>query len=135
MPKKSVQSDEEWQNALTPEQFAVLRQKDTEPPFSGAYVHNDQKGDYRCAACGALLFTSETKFDSGSGWPSFYDQAVRDAVELVPDSSHGMERTEVRCATCGGHLGHLFADAYNQPTGMRYCVNSVALEFRPRSKE
>lgn len=127
------QTDEEWKAKLTPEQYAVLREKGTDAPFSGALVNNHDTGDYMCAACGTKLFDSSTKFDSGSGWPSFYDPANKDAVKLVTDSSHGMERTEVVCATCGGHLGHLFNDAHDQPTGNRFCMNSTSLEFKPKA--
>lgn len=123
-------SEDEWRKKLTPEQYAVLRQKATEAPFSGALLHNQQQGTYRCAACGQLLFTSETKFDSGSGWPSFYDVANNGAVELKDDTSHGMRRTEVCCRDCGSHLGHLFPDAFDQPGGKRYCINSASLEFQ-----
>ncbi len=122
-------SNDAWKAELTPEQYAVLRQKATEAPFTGKFLHNKDEGIYTCGACGATLFRSDTKFDSGSGWPSFYDVATSGAVKLVPDNSHGMERTEVVCANCDSHLGHLFDDAYDQPGGQRYCINSAALEF------
>lgn len=121
-------SDEEWRASLPPEQYAVLRQSATERPWSGKYVHNHDDGSYRCAACGNLLFRSDAKFESGSGWPSFTEPAVAEAVELVEDRSHGMVRTEVRCRRCGSHLGHVFEDG-PQPTGLRYCMNSLALDF------
>ncbi len=123
-------SDEEWKKLLTPEQFDVLRRKGTEAPYSGALLNNTATGQYTCAACGAVLFDSSTKFDSHCGWPSFYD-AKSGAVEFNDDSSHGMQRTEVTCANCGGHLGHIFPDAPDQPTGQRYCINSAALQFTP----
>src|SRR6476469_9380130 len=113
-------SDDEWKDKLTPEQYHVLREKGTEAPGTGKLLHNEETGDYTCAACGATVFKSDTKFDSGSGWPSFYDPANREAVKLVDDSSHGMSRTEVICANCGGHLGHMFEDAPDQPTGQRF---------------
>ena len=119
---------------LTDEQRDVLLDAGTEAPFSGEYVHFDGQGTYQCAACGAQLFSSITKFDSGSGWPSFYDVIDRAAVALREDTSHGMQRVEVTCANCGCHLGHVFHDAPDQPTGMRFCVNSVALDFKA-SKE
>ena len=121
-------SNEEWKKRLTPEQFHILREKGTEAPFTGALVNNTETGTYACAACGAVLFDSSTKFDAHCGWPSFYD-AKPGAVNFNQDSSHGMERTEVTCANCGGHLGHIFPDAPDQPTGMRFCINSAALEF------
>jgi len=123
------ETDEEWKEILTDEEYEILREQGTEPRFSGEYIDNDTDGVYRCAGCGAELFDSETKFDSGSGWPSFYDAADA-AVELRRDTSHGMDRTEVVCARCGGHLGHVFDDGPD-PTGKRYCINSVALDFDP----
>ncbi len=124
-------SDREWQTELSPERYRVLRQADTEPPWVGKYVHNHEDGTYRCAGCASVLFDAATKFESGSGWPSFYQAARADAVELVADDKHGMARTEVRCRACGGHLGHLFDDG-PEPTGQRYCMNSLALDFEAK---
>ncbi|MGC8513928.1 MAG: peptide-methionine (R)-S-oxide reductase MsrB [Acidimicrobiales bacterium] len=126
MPK----SEEEWKSRLSPEQYEVLRKAGTERPWSGKYVDNHEDGTYTCAGCGSVLFDSSTKFESGSGWPSFYEPAVAEAVEVVEDRSHGMVRTEVRCRRCGGHLGHVFDDGPN-PTGLRYCMNSLSLDFKP----
>jgi peptide-methionine (R)-S-oxide reductase len=123
-----TRSESEWREQLTPEQYRVLREAGTEPPFSGRYVYAKDDGVYRCAACGAELFSSDTKFDSGTGWPSFTEPVVAASVELLDDSSHGMHRTEVRCRRCGSHLGHVFPDG-PAPTGMRYCINSLALDL------
>ncbi len=114
---------------LTKEQKQVVFDKATEAPFSGALLHNDARGDYVCANCGEVLFESGTKFDSGSGWPSFYDMANKKAVKLVQDDSHGMDRVEATCTNCGIHSGHVFNDANDQPTGMRFCINSLSLDF------
>jgi peptide-methionine (R)-S-oxide reductase len=123
-----TRSESEWREQLTPEEYKILREAGTEPPFSGRYVYAKDDGIYRCAACGAELFSSDTKFDSGTGWPSFTEPVVAASVELLDDSSHGMRRTEVRCRRCGSHLGHVFPDG-PAPTGMRYCINSLALDF------
>ncbi len=131
MTKSIHKTDEAWRAALTPQQYAVLREKATESPFSGELLFNHQSGIYACAACGTELFDSETKFDSHSGWPSFYD-AKPGAVAFQDDSAQGMSRVEVTCANCGGHLGHIFDDASDQPTGKRYCINSLALDFKEK---
>jgi peptide-methionine (R)-S-oxide reductase len=127
MTEELPQTDEEWREVLTEEEYRVLREQGTEPKFSGDSLGKGDDGIYRCAGCGAELFDAETKFDSNSGWPSFYD-AEEGAVELKEDRSHGMVRTEVVCASCGGHLGHVFEDG-PEPTGQRFCMNSVALDF------
>jgi peptide-methionine (R)-S-oxide reductase len=130
----SVQkTDEEWRAQLGPERYAVLRQGATEPPFSGELYHVDEDGMYRCGACGAELFRSGAKFESGSGWPSFFEPVSEGAIEYEVDRSHGMRRTEIRCGACGSHLGHVFPDG-PEPTGQRYCVNSLALDLE-RSEE
>jgi peptide-methionine (R)-S-oxide reductase len=130
MPNKIDKTDAEWREELSPEQYAVLRKQGTERPFTGKYVEMKDDGMYHCAGCGAELFSSDTKFESGTGWPSFYEPAVAENVELHTDSSLGMVRTEVTCAACGGHLGHVFPDGPN-PTGMRYCINSCSLDLQP----
>jgi peptide-methionine (R)-S-oxide reductase len=128
-PSEKIQkSDAEWRQELTPAQYHVLREKGTERPFTGALVNNHADGFYHCAACDAPLFKSDTKFESGSGWPSFFDPITPGAVELHEDGTLGMRRVEVTCATCGGHLGHVFPDGPG-PTGQRYCINSASLKF------
>ena len=127
--EKIIKSEDQWREELAPEQYEVLRRQATDPPFSGKYVHEKTDGTYTCGGCGAQLFSSETKFDSGSGWPSFTEPAVADAVELRTDSSHGMVRTEVVCARCGGHLGHVFDDGPADAGGQRFCINSSALDL------
>lgn len=127
-------SDEEWRSMLTPEAYHVLREKGTEKPFENQYYANHENGEYRCAGCGESLFSSDTKYDSGSGWPSFYAPVSGDCLEQHVDRSYGMVRTEVSCRACGGHLGHVFPDG-PRPTGKRFCINSLSLNFHKRDKE
>ena len=131
--RKVDKTDAEWRAALTPEQYQIMRQKGTERAFTGAYVDNHDHGTYKCAACGEPLFDSDTKFDSGSGWPSFFKPLSSDAVDTEEDRSHGMRRTEAVCRKCGAHLGHVFDDG-PKPTGQRYCVNSLSLDFEKKAK-
>jgi peptide-methionine (R)-S-oxide reductase len=128
--KKVQKTDAEWREELTPEQYQILRQAGTERPFTGPYWNAKDKGIYSCAGCGTDLFVSDTKFDAGCGWPSYFEAVSPDAVTELRDTTHGMVRTEVRCATCNGHLGHVFPDG-PPPTGLRYCINGHSMNFRP----
>lgn len=133
MSDKLELTEAEWREKLSPEQYQVLRQAGTERAFTGKYDQNKQAGLYTCAGCGAPLFSSDTKYNSGSGWPSYTAPVEGDAVEELRDATHGMVRTEVRCATCEGHLGHVFPDGPG-PTGLRYCINSASLDFKPKGE-
>ncbi len=132
--EKIIKSDQAWRKELTPQQYAVLRQHGTERAFTGEYVHTKTDGTYHCAACGQALFAADTKFESGSGWPSFWDVIDKGNVDLRVDTSYGMIRTEVVCSRCGSHLGHMFDDGPQDQTGLRYCINSVALKLVPKDE-
>ena len=134
MVEKVRKTDAEWRQQLTPQQYAVLRQRGTERAFAGEYVHAKADGVYLCAACGQPLFASDTKFESGTGWPSFWDVIEKGNVDLIEDNSHGMHRVEVACSRCGSHLGHVFEDGPRDTTGLRYCINSVSLSLQKRAE-
>jgi peptide-methionine (R)-S-oxide reductase len=134
MKEKIQKTDEEWKKELTPEQYRICRMKGTESPFTGKYYHSKDTGMYLCAACGNELFDSNTKFESGSGWPSFYKPVSEENIETEEDSSYGMHRTEVTCGRCGAHLGHVFPDG-PRPTGLRYCINSIALKLDSKEEK
>jgi peptide-methionine (R)-S-oxide reductase len=134
MVDKIRKSEAEWRQQLTPEQYSVLRQKATERPFTGEYVHEKTQGVYTCAACGQPLFDSAAKFESGTGWPSFWDAIEKGNVELIEDNAYGMRRVEVVCSRCGSHLGHVFEDGPRDKTGLRYCINSVSLALKQKEK-
>jgi peptide-methionine (R)-S-oxide reductase len=133
MKSKVTKTEEEWKKNLSPEEYHVLREKGTEPAFTGKYLKNKKKGTYVCAACGNELFSSDTKFDSGTGWPSFWETASKDSVKENTDNRFGMHRTEVTCKKCGGHLGHVFDDSPT-PTGQRFCINSISLKFNEKKE-
>jgi peptide-methionine (R)-S-oxide reductase len=133
MSPKVIKSDEEWKKELTPEQYRILREKGTERAFTGSFWNTKAEGTYKCAGCGEMLFASDTKYDSGCGWPSFYAPAAKTVIAEAEDNSLFMQRTEVLCSKCGGHLGHVFDDG-PQPTGLRYCINSAALTFEPKAQ-
>lgn len=132
--KQAATTEEHWKQELTTEQYEVMRNCGTEPPFTGKYYKHDEQGIYYCAACGAELFRSGTKYESGSGWPSFYDAIDKAAIKEIPDNSYGMQRIEIKCAVCNSHLGHVFPDG-PAPTGLRYCVNSISLDFKKIADE
>ena len=134
MRSKTKKSEEEWKTCLSPTEFHILREKGTEIAFTGKLLYNKKKGVYACAGCGNELFSSETKFESGTGWPSFYKPIAENKIELKPDNNFMMHRTEVLCKKCGGHLGHVFDDG-PEPTGRRYCINSMSLHFKPKDNK
>ena len=132
---KVIKTEQEWRDLLSPEQYRIAREKGTERAFTGVYYDHKADGMYRCTACGNELFDSNTKYDSGSGWPSFYDVVDKSKVKMILDKSHGMTRTEITCAKCDSHLGHMFNDGPAQETGLRYCINSASLDFEERDKK